>query len=210
MTNLEFSNEFDILYNNIMSNQAPGLNEYKKSVFLTEAQNIIVKEVYSGRNNIGISFESSEEARRILHNLVVDKHIPITSTSIKNTKVELPEDIMFIIYEDCTLENGNTALVVPTKYDNLYDTLKNPFKRPSKDRVLRIDSNPISLYSGDNKIKQYNVSYVRIPTPIILEDLEGVSINNKCEQSECELHESIHLDILQRAVAIAKDAYTGS
>lgn len=35
MNNKEFSREFDILYNNIMSNSAPGLNEYEKSVFLT-------------------------------------------------------------------------------------------------------------------------------------------------------------------------------
>ena len=29
MTNQEFSNEFDILYNNVTSNQAPGLDEYE-------------------------------------------------------------------------------------------------------------------------------------------------------------------------------------
>lgn len=33
----EFSNEFDVLYNSITSNQAPGIDEYEKSVFLTEA-----------------------------------------------------------------------------------------------------------------------------------------------------------------------------
>ena len=38
MTNQEVSNEFDILYNNVTSNQAPGLDEYEKSVFLTKAQ----------------------------------------------------------------------------------------------------------------------------------------------------------------------------
>lgn len=37
MTLQEFSDEFDVLYNNITSNQAPGLNEYEKSVFLTKA-----------------------------------------------------------------------------------------------------------------------------------------------------------------------------
>lgn len=31
----EFLNEFDVLYNNIMSNSAPGLNSYEISVFLT-------------------------------------------------------------------------------------------------------------------------------------------------------------------------------
>lgn len=33
MTCEEFSNEFDILYNNVMSNQAPGLDEYEKKCF---------------------------------------------------------------------------------------------------------------------------------------------------------------------------------
>ena len=34
MTIQEFSTEFDVLYNNVTSNQAPGLNEYEKSLFL--------------------------------------------------------------------------------------------------------------------------------------------------------------------------------
>ena len=42
MTNSEFSNEFDVLYQNIASNQAPGLDAYEKSVFLTMAQEQIV------------------------------------------------------------------------------------------------------------------------------------------------------------------------
>ena len=37
MTTQEFSNEMDIQYNNVMSNAAPGLDEYEKSVFLTKA-----------------------------------------------------------------------------------------------------------------------------------------------------------------------------
>ena len=47
MTSEEFSNQFDVLYNNITSNQAPGLNEYEKSVFLTKAQSEIVKNYFT-------------------------------------------------------------------------------------------------------------------------------------------------------------------
>ena len=46
MTNYEFSNEFDILYNNISSNQAPGLDEYEKSVFLLVKQEMNIVEKY--------------------------------------------------------------------------------------------------------------------------------------------------------------------
>jgi hypothetical protein len=38
MTVQEISSRFDILYNNISSNSSPGLNEYEKSVILTQAQ----------------------------------------------------------------------------------------------------------------------------------------------------------------------------
>ena len=51
MTTQEFSNEFDVLYNNIMSNQAPGLNEYEKSVFLTKAQSQLVNEYFNNRTD---------------------------------------------------------------------------------------------------------------------------------------------------------------
>lgn len=70
MTVSEFSNEFDILYNNINSNIAPGLNEYEKSVLLTEAQENLIKSLYNGHNVYQDSFEESEEIRSYLSGLV--------------------------------------------------------------------------------------------------------------------------------------------
>ena len=51
MTTQEFSNEFDVLYNNIMSNQAPGIDDYEKSVFLTKAQLEILKNYFNPKGN---------------------------------------------------------------------------------------------------------------------------------------------------------------
>lgn len=51
MTSLEFSNEFEILYNNVMSNQSPGIDEYEKSVFLTKAQLELVKNYFNPKSN---------------------------------------------------------------------------------------------------------------------------------------------------------------
>lgn len=62
MTNLEFSNEFDVLYNNITSNQAPGLDEYEKSVFLTKAQDEIVKAYFNPKTNkVQEGFDGNEK-----------------------------------------------------------------------------------------------------------------------------------------------------
>ena len=70
MTLQEFSIEFDIMYNNVTSNSAPPLNEYEKSVFLTQAQLEIVKELYSGRNQLGLAVEVNEESRHYLNSLI--------------------------------------------------------------------------------------------------------------------------------------------
>jgi hypothetical protein len=63
----EFSREFDILYNNIMSNAAPGIDDYEKSVFLTKAQEEVVTAIYEG------SFENSERYRESINSLVTTK-----------------------------------------------------------------------------------------------------------------------------------------
>lgn len=59
--NQEFSDEFDVLYNNISSNQAPGLDEYEKSLFLTRAQDDIVKSYFTPYlNKIQAGYDSNE------------------------------------------------------------------------------------------------------------------------------------------------------
>ena len=71
MTNQEFSNEFDVLYNNIMSNQAPGLDEYEKSVFLTKAQDEIVKSYFDPRKNKPQEGFDGNEKRQIDFSMLI-------------------------------------------------------------------------------------------------------------------------------------------
>lgn len=51
MTGNEFSTQFDLLYNNVTSNQAPGLNEWEKSSFLTKAQDELIKNYFLPQSN---------------------------------------------------------------------------------------------------------------------------------------------------------------
>ena len=64
----EWSLQFDLLYQNITSNKAPGLNKYEKSLFLTSAEYVIAMQIYNG--SLGRSFESTEDATVYLSNLV--------------------------------------------------------------------------------------------------------------------------------------------
>lgn len=210
MTNPEFSIEFDILYNNISSNKAPGLNEYEKSVFLTKAQEQIVTELYSGRNTTYNSFEETEEQRRYLHSLIttssLEESTEIDNIITSNSSVyKLPENIMFITYETAILTGNKEVTVYPVSQDELSKIIKNPFRGPSNNRVLRLDlgNNSIEVISNYD-ITKYLIRYIRKPNPIILVDLEDeLSINGVTEESECELDSSLHRTILDRAVALA-------
>ena len=103
MSNQEFSNEFDILYNNIASNQAPGLDLYEKSVYLTLAEEQLALTYYNGKNSSLESFEKTEELRRYLSTLVrTEKLTPESGASIfsnKSAVFTLPDKLWFITYE---------------------------------------------------------------------------------------------------------------
>lgn len=223
MTNTEFSAEFDILYNNILSNAAPGLDEYEKSVFLTNAQEGFVKDLYNGTSIT--SFEKSEEARRSLDELVTtfrtsNKEESNLGLSKNSIFFQVPKDVWFITYEsaifnDERLCSGTTeATIVPTTQDNFYKIQRNPFRGPTKGRALRLDNagNIIELVS-DYNIEEYLIRYLKKPKPIILVNLdevgEGLSINGQSEASECELNPVTHRPILERAVMLAKTAWAG-
>lgn len=210
MTVEEFDTQFDIFYNNIASNAAPSVDTYEKSVFLTQAQRDIVVELYSGRAISGVSFESTEEARSYLRELItVDEGI-----NKGNNEFQLPFDVMFILMEEVICKDSNNKtyqpIVVPKRLDYLQRDLKNPFRGPSKEIALRADSdNKVLLFTKD-PIDSYIITYLRSPRPIVLGDLdEGLSIEGVFTSNECELNPILHKAVLDRAVLLAKAAYIG-
>ncbi|WCF56876.1 hypothetical protein PhiCrAssBcn19_2 [Bacteroides phage PhiCrAssBcn19] len=218
MTNKEFSDGFSTLLNSFGVTPNITLDEYEKSTFLTNAQEQLIIDIYSGRNIIyGKSFEQTEEIRRYLSNLVETYE---TSTKVTgklglskdSVFFEIPQDTWFITYEVAFLKDsrlgcldGIEASVVPLPQDDLYRAKDNPFRGPSKDRVLRLDikSDLAELISKYN-VDKYLMRYISQPTPIILVDLpDGLSINGVSTESECELNPVVHRAILERAVQLA-------
>lgn len=309
MTTQEFSNEFDILYNNVMSNQAPGLDEYEKSVFLTKAQDEILKNYFNPKGNKYQEGYDDSPKRQIDFSMLMKLSSPKYVTpnlgihSGNNTKFyEMPSDILLYINEflDVTRKGLSTRLsVVPLRYDEYSRVMSKPYKRPLKNQAWRLitsgtgnsytftdygrvaklisdeivasfeqiykvinnkniivnsannvlvdskyltglgdledtSSNALILQSNATEVRDaintnveetstvvevipgtndiitnYLVRYIRKPRPIILETLNGLSINGEEEESSCELDSSLHQEILQRAVELAKAAYAG-
>lgn len=209
MTLQEFSQEFDLLYNNISSNQAPGLTEYEKSVFLTQAQEALILDLYKGIT--GDSFETTEEVTRYLNSLVITYNISQLNSNdfmlaVKETKIELPDNLLFITYQAAQVDNRD-VIVVPTRQDSLFNELKNPFKGPNKNRVLCISEEGMNTLYSKGNVQKYYIKYLAHPYPIILED-EGFTINGYSESKEVNwLPESLHRQIILRAVQLAKTVW---
>lgn len=214
----ELSNLFDTLLqpyitkDNFGKQNTLAFDEYEKSIFLTKAQEQIVLELYQ-------ELEQSEEVRKYLSNLIkTDNYAPVgeqdetlINNNFKSYKVEINNDILFMIYEQCTLSDENNCInnkivsVVPTIHDDLDKVLKNPFKSPNSRKVIRLDfDNKIELISKYN-ITNYKVRYLKKPNPIILVALEGnLSINNgDTKVSNGETNPILHERIVQRAVQLA-------
>lgn len=222
MTNSEFSNEFDILYNNIMSNQAPGLNEYEKSVFLTKAQDEIVKSYFSSTSNKVMEGYDGSERRQLDFSMLTKVSTVSTFTTTgsfdsRASVATIPTDILMIINESIKVTRGSKDIiltVVPINYQEYNRLMSKPFKRPIKSQAWRLlhnaSGNKAELIAGvGDTLKSYQIRYVKRPQAIILATLEEVTLDGKSAEQSCELDPILHQEILQRAVELAKAAYTG-
>lgn len=214
----EFSSGFDTQLNSYMLAAGYGedatratvnLDEYTKSLLLTQAQEDIVLELYEG-------FETKEEIRRYLSNITMDATLTPDSSAVpakihsSSKFFRLPDDLWFITYESVTADGGKCGdgqemEVIPVTQDEYNKLRKNPFRGANDRRALRLDmyDDTIEIVCKYN-IAKYYIRYLRKPSPIILIDLpDGLSINGEDMESECELHTALHQRILDRAVALA-------
>lgn len=236
MTLEEFSNEFDILYNNSMSNAAPGVDEYEKSVFLTKAQSELLRNYFNPQGNKYKQGFDDSTKRQIDFSSITRSIAPSNYTGIytkfddRSKVFTLPSDLLYIINESATaLIEGvqKNITIVPITFADYARVMSKPFKQPLKNQgwrlILNAQNGPI-LGQGDTKanvaeviinsnytLSQYKIRYIFKPNPIILTNLatSKLSIEGMSMPSGCQLDSSVHQEILQRAVELAKATYIG-
>jgi hypothetical protein len=132
-----------------------------------------------------------------------------------------PNDV-FIVVNETAKTNTGIKQVMPLKFDEYMRLMSKPYKRPLKNQVWRlINSGTVSksaatkiveiITGASESISSYSVRYVRVPKPIIVGNLDGLSIDGQTAIStECELDPMLHEDVLQRAVELAKVAWTAT
>jgi hypothetical protein len=231
MTTQEFSNEFDVLYNNIMSNQAPGLDEYEKSVFLTKAQLEILKNYFNPKGNkYGQGFDENAK-RQIDFSTLITVAKPSQYTpeggyvkfDDRSQLYKMPQDILLMLNETgINTVDGVKRLIsiIPMNYEEYARLMSKPWKQPLKNQGWRlfqstggVDFISEVVIKYNSSLADYRIRYVKRPKPIILANLadeySNVSIEGINTITECELDPILHPEILQRAVELAKSAYTG-
>lgn len=226
MTPEEFDNMFDVLYNNITSNQAPGLNAYEKSVFLTKAQDEIWKNYFNPKskgNTLQEGFDGNPKRQVDFSMLTTVKKIyyfndPLFDSRPNTQSVTLPSQMAMSINEEVEVIRGNNNVllqVIPIKFDEYSRLMSKPYKRPLKYQAWRLTNsdaaNKADLIIGpSDTLDSYTIRYIRRPNPIIVSDLDGLTIEGKGNTTPCELDPILHEEILQRAVELAKIAWTGT
>lgn len=223
----EFSNQFDLLLNQQLhfgerfdKTNPIVIDEYEKSLFLTNAQEQLFLELYT-------SYELNEFNRRALaplssSNKVLSSNFVYSDQSIamgdfNSFKIKLPVSLAFVLNEQLLSSSGRAIDVQPIKIDQ-YNTLRNnPFRQPNYNSCWRIDNNTnysnssVNNKNGDleiitsygvNELNYYICTYLKYPDPIVLVNLEGsgLSIGGKSSISEACLNNITHEQILKIAV----------
>ena len=236
MNNVEFSNQFDVLYNNITSNQAPGLNEYEKSVFLTKAQDEVLKNYFNPKSNLKQEgYDDTIKRQADFSGLMREKtgtvdNNPTSQFDPRSIVYKVPTDVYLIINEQILLKSGNTTngirQILPINYDEYRRVMSKPYKEPLKYQAWRLftstESNSFngqriaeiimtSTDKNSNYTKEYRIRYIKFPKPIILSDFsdafgEDISINGY-DGSEDNYSESDLIENWDTATPERKNAY---
>jgi hypothetical protein len=172
---------FNLQYNNIFSNKAPGLLEDEISMYLTMAHIEIIDE-YSA------SVDVFEKNRAILSGYIYDDVIngSISTTQTRGIDYqtfEFSTDYWRILKESAKIKSKSIEIPVkPISYDVFNSMSQNPFKKPNGYKAWRLDINndPFDSTSPDGKrdvkilfkkkditdyIEYYNVVYLTTPVP---------------------------------------------
>lgn len=243
MTCEEFSNTFDTLLNsyNIQADFGEGsnkqgaiaLDEYEKSVLLTQAQDIIVKSYFDRTlNSQGQGFDDSTRRQVDFSSLIKVEEGKLHEGSDKkkydsrSTLYDLNKNILLMLNEKLIVTTNNISksyVVVPINYKEYDREMSKPYGQPLKKQAWRLFQNDSTGYDviseiiprygsiPDGSTYRYVYRYVKKPTPIVLVKLPNeLSVDDESNKKECSLNPILHMDILNKAYELAIRTRGGS
>jgi len=174
MTALEMSSELDVIYENINKGGAPGLDGYEKSVILTHAQEMYVKEV--------LKTDPSGERFPILINTYTNSS-PVAGVFDSSASVFTIVPHLKILNEEikATVNTKQTRItVLPISPEEFTKNRASAYKYPPRRRAWRLPiastSAAVEVYlRAEHTNPSYTIRYIKKPRPIIVADLHVAS-----------------------------------
>lgn len=228
----EMKYAFTVQYNNIMNNAAPGINDYEASRILTKAGEELVKNYFMpGGNKYVVGFDGSARRQEQFESFIYTKALAATQElGGEGIQSELPPDLnanaqSYVLDFDylalinvvlVSQDKTKIRQVVMLDYKEYQRRMSRVYKYPYKNQAwgLLAKNTLVVFLNGEDKDIEWTCAarYVKIPDPIILVDLstleQGLTINGKHEPSLGDYPASMHEEIVQRAVEIAKATYS--
>lgn len=229
MTATQMKYEFEVGYDRVTNFAAPGYTEKEISTFLTKAQEQVVLELYKDKNHY------KEDFKKSLNMLKSSTTISSFTTGVYPSSYvgNLSSDVMFVYNELATITTNTSHTYPSTVFQNIqvkpvdddfyHLNRSNPFKKPSIDRVWRLDyhtdANKQHVYVVDTNasLTSVKVLYYKKPNPIIVQwanysaddgAIDGVNwITYQATDLDCALDPIIHREIVDRAVQLAFAAF---
>lgn len=241
MTTREFSDMFDTLLNSYNSQAMFGegaakedivLDEYEKSVLLTNAQDIIVKSYFDRTlNPQAQGFDDTTRRQTDFSSLIsVEKAQTATGTpyDTRGKLFKMPANLLVALNEKIEIKDNQskvkgTSVVVPINYKEYDRHMSKAYTQPLKKQAWRLFQSaadaqgnpgivseiiPVEWTIGTGDTIEYKIRYIRRPRPIVLQNFsedsaDSVGIDGISTKTECELNPILHADILNKAVELA-------
>jgi len=210
MTIAEAHQEFKFRLDKLDALNYPNFLPEEIDLILNNAQQRIVKQRYGLNNNKRQSFEETEKRTNDLKNVTVNAVLTPLAYAPDNIDISarfltLPTDHWFTVQERCNITcticgSPLTQLVevIPTSHSEFSKVIKDPFKKPTENKVLRLmEAGRVELLSSCT-IVDYRMRYIKQPDTVNI--TTGVTF---------ELSEHMHSEIIDEGVKIALEAIEG-
>jgi hypothetical protein len=215
MTNAEMILEFKLTLDKVDSSSYPDFESEEVYFFLNEAQEKLVKTRYSRNNIYKSGFEEIQKRTDDLSNIVVTNYASITSVTTETNiyKIDIntlytdeshttpsTETYMFylrsrprVVKTGCASKYVNKVKLV--QQDDLAYILEDPFNKPTLlEPILYFERGNIYLVTdGTFTVDKCKLTYIKRPNKID-------------ENTDCELAEHLHKEIVQLAVNVALES----
>jgi len=209
MNALQMKQEFEVLFDRAMSNDAPSLDKTRLSVILSNAEENVV---YRKAPLVHKNERFRKELGRLVRPAEITPSNLTTGLFPNGVYFEIEDNILRVYTEEILVESDEDCIdkqrisVRPITLDQYTENLENPFWMPDESSAWRIDmglnqSNKRlhQIITGSNyTINKYYFIYLLKPQGIKIESNIDNSLN-----TDSLTDDSMHREIIKEAVRIA-------